>query len=77
MLALTLVSLLQRTLHAKGIDLSLTRMMELLGSIQEVLVIYPRQPGQHKPRTATCISHRDEEQQRVYDALSLERYQAA
>ena len=76
-LALTLVSLLQRTLHAKGIDLSLTRMMELLDSIQEVLVIYPRQAGQHKPRTATCISHCDEEQQRVCDALSLERYRAA
>jgi len=75
-LALTLVSLLQRTLHSKGIDLSLTRMMELLGTIQEVLVIYPRQPGQHKPRTAVCLSHRDEEQQRLCDALALDRYQA-
>lgn len=75
-LALTLVSLLQRTLHAKGIDLSLTRMMELLGTIQEVLVIYPRQPGQHKPRTATCLSHRDEEQEQIYQALALERYHA-
>ncbi|MHC1767751.1 MAG: IS1634 family transposase [Verrucomicrobiia bacterium] len=75
-LALTLVSLLQRTLHSKGIDLSLTRMMELLGAIQEVLVIYPRQPGQHKPRTAVCLSHRDEEQQRLCEALALERYEA-
>jgi transposase len=75
-LALTLVSLLQRTLHSKGIDLSLTRMMELLGSIQEVLVIYPRQPGQHQPRTAVCLSHRDEEQQRLCEALALDRYQA-
>jgi transposase len=75
-LALTLVSLLQRTLHSKGIDLSLTRMMELLGSIQEVLAIYPRQPGQHKPRTAVCLSHRDEDQQRLCEALGLDRYQA-
>ena len=75
-LALTLVSLLQRTLHIKGIDLSLTRMMELLSTIQEVLVIYPRQSGQHKPRTALCLSHRDEEQQRLCDALALERYEA-
>jgi len=75
-LALTLVSLLQRTLHSKGIDLSLTRMMELLGAIQEILVIYPRQPGQHKPRTAVCLSHRDEEQQRLCEALALERYEA-
>jgi transposase len=75
-LALTLVSLLQRTLHAKGIDLSLTRMMEILASIQELLVIFARQPGQHKPRTATCLSHCDEEQQQLYDALSLARYRS-
>jgi transposase len=77
-LALLLTSLLQRTLHGKGIDLSLTRMMEVLRSIQEVLVIYPRQPGQRVPRTATCLSRlEEEEQQRVYEALSLGRYQAA
>jgi transposase len=75
-LALTLVSLLQRALHSKGIDLSLTRMMELLRTVHEVLVIYPRQPGQHKPRTALCLSHRDEEQQRLCEALALDRYQA-
>jgi hypothetical protein len=51
-------------------------MMELLGTIQEVLVIYPRQPGQHKPRTAVCLSHRDEEQHRLCEALALERYEA-
>ena len=61
---------------SKGIDLSLTRMMELLGTIQEVLVIDPRQPGQHEPRTAVCLSHRDEEQQRLREALALERYEA-
>jgi transposase len=77
-LALMLTSLLQRTLHGKGIDLSLTRMMEVLKSIQEVLVIYPRQQGQRVPRTATCLSRlEEEEQQRVYEALSLGRYQAA
>src|SRR5207249_6067893 len=77
-LALMLTSLLQRTLHGKGIELSLTRMMEVLRSIQEVLVIYPRQQGQRVPRTATCLSRlEEEEQQRVYEALSLRRYQAA
>ena len=76
-LALMLISLLQRTLHTRAIDVSLSRMMELLGSIHEVLVIYPRQPGQHKARTGTCLTHCDEEQQRIYDALSLERYQAS
>jgi transposase len=77
-LALLLTSLLQRSLHGKGIDLSLTRMMEVLRSIQEVLLIYPRQPGQRAPRTATCLSRlEEEEQQRVYEALNLGRYQAA
>ena len=77
-LALLLTSLLQRTLHGKGIDLSLTRMMEVLRSIQEVLLIYPRQRGQRVPRTATCLSRlEEEEQQRLYEALSLRRYQAA
>lgn len=75
-LALTLTSLLQRKLHAQGIDLSVSRLMELLGSIQEVLVIYPRKSGQRDPRTAICLSRMDEEQQRVHDALSLGRYLA-
>jgi transposase len=75
-LALLLVSLLQRTLHGQGMEVSLTRLMELLGSMQEVLVVYPRQPGQHDPRTATCLSELSEEAQRVFDALGLSRYQA-
>ncbi|HYT61626.1 MAG TPA: hypothetical protein VEL06_15725 [Haliangiales bacterium] len=77
-LGLLLTSLLQRSLHGKGIDLSLTRMMEVLRSIQEVLLIYPRQQGQRVPRAATCVSRlEEEEQQRVYEALSLRRYQVA
>ena len=75
-LALTLTSLLQRTLHQQGLDLSLSRMMELLGGIEEVLVIYPRQQGQQRPATATCLSERDAEQERVLQALALGRYQA-
>jgi transposase len=54
-LALTLTSLLQRTLHQKGHALSLARMLELLGSIQEVLLIYPKAVGEKKPRTVTCL----------------------
>jgi hypothetical protein len=59
--ALTLTSLLQRTLHQHGLDLSLRRMMELLGGIQEVRLICPRQQGEKHPRTATCLSERDAE----------------
>jgi transposase len=74
-LALTLISLLQRTLHQAGLDLSLERMMELLGGIHEVLLIYPRQPGQKRARTAVCLSERDAEQEQLMRALDLQRYQ--
>jgi hypothetical protein len=75
-LALTLTSLLQRTLHGHGLDLSLQRMMELLGGIQEVLLLYPRQPGEKHPRTATCLSERSPEQEKLLEVLNLGRYQA-
>jgi transposase len=73
-LALTLTSLLQRRLHQHGLDLSLSRMMELLGGMEEVLVIYPRRPGEKRPRTATCLSERDADQDHLMRILELERY---
>ena len=76
-LALTLTSLLQRTLHQQGLDLSMDRALELLSGIQEVLLVYPRQPGQHQPRTATCLSELDAEQQPLFAKLNLSRYQRA
>jgi len=75
-LALTLTSLLQRALHRHGLDLSLQRMMELLGDIKEVLLICPRQPGEKHPRTATCLSERDAEQNKLMEALNLGRSQS-
>jgi transposase len=75
-LALTLTSLLQRTLNHQGVDLSLERMMELLGDMQEVLVIYPRQPGQEQPHMATCLSELSAEQEKLFKTLDLSRYQA-
>jgi transposase len=73
-LALTLTSLLQRRLHQHGLDLSLSRMMELLGGMEEVLVIYPRRPGEKRPRTATCLSERDADQDHLMHILELGRY---
>ena len=73
-LALTLSSLLQRALHQQGFDLSMSRMFELLGGIRETLVIYPREPGQRKHPTASCLSTLSEEQQALLDALELGRY---
>lgn len=76
-LALTLTSLLQRTLHQQGLDLSMDRALELLSGIQEVLLVYPRQPGQHKPHTSTCLSEMDADQQPLFDKLDLSRYHRA
>jgi transposase len=76
-LALTLSSLLQRTLHQQGLDLSMERMYELLGAIKEVLVLYPRRPGEHKPRTAACLSVLDPEKEQLFAKLNLSRYQRA
>ena len=74
-LALALTSLLQRRLHQQGLDLSLSRMLELLGGVAEVLVIYPPRPGERRPRTATCLSERDPEQERLLQVLDLAQYQ--
>jgi len=76
-LALTLTSLLQRRLHQQGLDLSMERMYELLGGIQEVLLLYPPRPGQHQPRTASCLSTLDPEQEQLFAKLNLSRYQRA
>jgi transposase len=74
-LALTLSSLLQRTLHQKGLDLSLPRMFDLLGGIRETLVIYPKRPGQRHPSTARALSTLSAEQEQLVTVLQLRRYQ--
>jgi transposase len=73
-LALTLSSLLQRTLHQKGMDLSLPRMFELLGGIRETLVIYAKKPGQRHPSTARSLSTLSTEQEELLTCLDLRRY---
>ena len=74
-LALTLTSLLQRALNQQGLHLSMDRALALLSGIREVLLVYPRQPGQHRPHTATCLSELDAEQQPLFAKLNLSRYQ--
>ena len=73
-LALTLSSLLQRTLHQKGLDLSLPRMLESLGAIRETLVIYPKRQGQRHPTTARALSTLSPEQEQLLGLLDLRRY---
>jgi transposase len=74
-LALTLSSLLQRTLHQKGLELSLPRMFDVLGGIRETLVIYPKKPGQRHPSTARALSTLSAEPEQLVTALDLRRYQ--
>jgi transposase len=74
-LALTLTSLLQRSLHQKGHELSMGRALELLAGIQEILLLYPKGVGDKKPRTAACLSEMDAEQRQLFDQLNLSRYQ--
>ena len=73
-LALTLTSLLQRALHQRGVDLSMARMLGLLGDIHEVLLIYPKGSGQAQPHMVSCLSDLETEQQQLYDKLDLGRY---
>jgi hypothetical protein len=76
-LALMLSSLLQRTLHQQGIDLSLPRMLEALGGIKEAAVLYPPKTGERQPQMAYCLSTLDDEQRSLFDKLNLKRYQTA
>ena len=52
-------------------------MYDLLGSIRETLVIYPRRPGEKTPRVAASHSTLDDEQRKLFDALDLRRYLSA
>jgi len=73
-LALTLSSVLQRELWHKGEQLSINRLLEELGGIQETLVIYPRRQGQRQNRMATCLSRMNPLQRRLFSLLDLQRY---
>jgi hypothetical protein len=55
-LALLLTSLLQRELARQGEELSVNRILEELGGIQETLIVYPRRQGQRQHTTATCLT---------------------
>jgi transposase len=73
-LALTLSSVLQREVWQKGEPLSINRLLEELGGIQETLVIYPRRQGQRQNPTATCLTRMKPLQQRLFSLLELQRY---
>ena len=73
-LALMLVSLLRRELHRKGIDMSIRRMLELLGDIREMAMIFPPQARGGKTAIRTSISAMSPQQRELYEVLDLNRY---
>lgn len=72
--ALMLLSLLQRELHRKGIDLSIRRMLESLNNIREMTMFFPNADGRGKPIARTSISTMTLQQKEIYTALDLDKY---
>lgn len=73
-LALLLTSLLQRELARQGEELSVNRILEELGEIQQTLIVYPRRQGQRQHTTATCLTRMSPLQSRLFSLLDLKRY---
>ena len=73
-LALLLTSLLQRELARQGEELSVNRILDELGGIQETLIVYPRRQGQRQHTTATCMTRMSLLQSRLFSLLDLTRY---
>ena len=79
-MALLLLSLLQRHLAGKGIDISIARLIRRLKEIEETALAYaPRSAvrGKTKARSAYVLTQMDAEQRALFDTLDLARYQHA
>ncbi|MFC1707658.1 transposase, partial [Planctomycetota bacterium] len=73
-IALMLTSLLRRELHQNGIDLSVRRSLELLGSIRETMMVFPPEGKRREPTLRTSTTKMSAEERRLYEALDLGRY---
>lgn len=58
----------------QGEQLSINRILEELGGIQETLIVYPRRQGQRKHTTAICLTRMSALQSRLFSLLDLKRY---
>ncbi len=76
-LALMLCSLLRRELHQRNIQRSIPQLLEQLGSIREVGVVYPARDNRHAPTIEMTLSQMSDDQRTLYAALDLGRYLAA
>lgn len=73
-LAFLLVSLLRRELARRGFDLSIRRMLEVLGQIREVITVFPPHAGETEPTMRTSLTRMTEQQRSLFEALDLKRY---
>lgn len=71
-LALTMVSLLQRDLAGHGIELSIPEALATLGEIKEVALFYNR--SAQTPVVQTMLSELDDRQTQLFNALGLQHY---
>ena len=75
-LALMLCSLLRRELQQRGLDHSIPEMLDQLGKIREVGVVYPAKDKRRSPTIQMTLSRMSKEQQALYKALNLARYRS-
>jgi len=73
-LALMLSSLLQRDLYHKGIDRSIPDLLDELGKIREVGIVYPPQGKRKMPTIEVTLSRMSDDQRALYQTLDLKRY---
>lgn len=71
--ALTLVSLLNRELSAKGLSLSVDTLMDNLNGICETISVYP-QKNNKSPKLSYSMTHLNLIQKKLYDVLRLDRF---
>jgi transposase len=74
--AILLRGLLLRRVRQQGIDLSMPRLLRELGSIREVVNVYPPRRGQRTPRQQTVLTRTNELQDRLLSILALARPEA-
>ncbi len=73
-LALMLCSLLRRQLSRAGIDRSIAHLLDTLGQIREVGVVFPPRTKKLQPTLQMTLSSMNDEQQMLYETLDLDRF---
>ena len=74
-LALTLCALLQRESSRHGVERSIPALLDELGGIREVDVLYPARQEGGEPVIKTTLSKMTAEQRRIHEILGLKEYE--